>query len=76
MSIAQGVSPGRYKTRVINPLSLWERVRVRIRVRIRVRVRVREDLQGINTFMIFSNQVNNYPKKPRTSSTEKTKRAH
>jgi len=72
MSIAQGVSPGRDKTRVINPLSLWERVRVRIRVR----VRVREDLQGINTFMIFSNQVNNYPKKPRTSSTEKTKRAH
>jgi len=29
MSIAQGVSPGRDVTIVINSLSLWERVRVR-----------------------------------------------
>jgi len=29
MSIAQGVSPGSDKTRVMNPLSLWERARVR-----------------------------------------------
>jgi len=29
MKAAQGVSPGTEKTLVINPLSLWERVRVR-----------------------------------------------
>jgi len=29
MSTAQGVSPGRDKTSVMNPLSLWERGRVR-----------------------------------------------
>jgi len=29
MSIAQGVSPGRNKKKVMNPLSLWERVGVR-----------------------------------------------
>jgi len=42
MSLAQGVSPGRDKRRVMNPLSLWERARVR------------EALKGRNSSFFYS----------------------
>jgi len=43
LSIAQGVSPGKDKTKVKNSLSLWERARVR------------EALQGRNASNILTN---------------------